>query len=243
MPLPSVILPGYLARGADYRRLEQALNERGIPTVTVPIRKRDWLPTVGGRSMVPILRQIDRTIATVREKYDCDRLNLIGHSAGGWIARIYLGDRPYDIHGDVAGKAAVWQGRKVVSRLVTLGTPHISQERWTKRNLDFVKNSYPGAFYPEIQYICVAGKAVYGQPWQSWLAYNSYRLTCGKGDCWGDGITPVTAAHLDGAINLTLDGVWHSPNSPGQWYGSSEVIDLWVQYLLANSAAAEHDTT
>ncbi|MEC4804244.1 MAG: lipase [Jaaginema sp. PMC 1079.18] len=240
MPLPSVILPGYFARGTEYHLLEKALNERGIPTVTVPIRKRDWIPTLGGRSIVPILRQIERTVAAVRETYHCDRLNLIGHSAGGWIARIYLGDRPYDIHGDVTGKAAVWQGRQGVARLITLGTPHISQERWTKRNLDFVKDSYPGAFYPEIQYICVAGKAVYGQPWQNWLAYNSYRLTCGEGNCWGDGITPIPAAHLDGAINLTLDGVWHSPNSPGRWYGSPEVLGLWVQYLLANSAA-EHD--
>ncbi len=233
MPLPTVILPGYFASATDYRDLEQALNQQGIPTVTVPLRKRDWFPTLGGRSVVPILWQIDRTVKQTLRQYNVSRVNLIGHSAGGWIARIYLGEKPYDIHGDVRGSEGVWNARAWVATLVSLGTPHISQERWTKRNLDFVKDNYPGAFYPDIRYICVAGKAVYGQRrLGSWLAYNSYQLTCGQGNCWGDGITPIAAAHLEGATNLILKGVMHSPKSPGIWYGSPEVKQAWVSYLI-----------
>ena len=233
MPLPTVILPGYFASATDYRDLEQALNQQGVPTVTVPLRKRDWFPTLGGRSVVPILWQIDRTVKQTLRQYNVSRVNLIGHSAGGWIARIYLGEKPYDIHGDVRGSEGVWNARVCVATLVTLGTPHISQERWTKRNLDFVKDNYPGAFYPDIRYICVAGKAVYGQRrLGSWLAYNSYQLTCGQGNCWGDGITPIAAAHLEGATNLILKGVMHSPKSPGIWYGSPEVKQAWVSYLI-----------
>jgi hypothetical protein len=113
-----------------------------------------------------------------------------------------------------------------------LGTPHVSQERWTKRNLDFVKINYPGAFYKDVNYVCVAGKSIYGkQRLGSWLAYSSYQLTCGVGNCWGDGITPVEAAHLDGATNLTLEGVLHSPRRTGIWYGSPTVINSWVPYL------------
>ena len=233
MPLPTVILPGYFASATDYRDLEQALNQQGIPTVTVPLRKRDWFPTFGGRSVVPILWQIDRTVKQTLRQYNVSRVNLIGHSAGGWIARIYLGEKSYDIHGDVRGSEGVWNARAWVATLVTLGTPHISQERWTKRNLDFVKDNYPGAFYPDIRYICVAGKAVYGQRrLGSWLAYNSYQLTCGQGNCWGDGITPIAAAHLEGATNLILKEVMHSPKSPGIWYGSPEVKQAWVSYLI-----------
>ncbi len=233
MPLPTIILQGYFASATDYRDLEQALNQQGIPTVTVPLRKRDWFPTLGGRSVVPILWQIDRTVKQTLRQYNVSRVNLIGHSAGGWIARIYLGEKPYDIHGDVRGSEGVWNARAWVATLVTLGTPHISQERWTKRNLDFVKDNYPGAFYPDIRYICVAGKAVYGQRrLGSWLAYNSYQLTCGQGNCWGDGITPIAAAHLEGATNLILKGVMHSPKSPGIWYGSPEVKQAWVSYLI-----------
>ncbi|MDY7012903.1 MAG: alpha/beta fold hydrolase [Cyanobacteriota bacterium] len=228
MLLPTLILPGFFASASEYRALELSLNQRGIPTSTVPLRKRSWLPTLGGRSMVPILHSLDRSVKQALQQYSTDRVNLIGHSAGGWIARIYLGELPYDIHGD---RGALWNARDRVATLVTLGTPHLSQERWTKRNLDFVKNFYPGAFYPEVKYVCVAGKAIYGSPQTHWFAYNSYKLTCGEGNCWGDGITPVIAAHLDGAENLTLEGVMHSPRGRRRWYGSPEVRETWVRYL------------
>lgn len=232
MPLPTVILPGFFAGAWEYRALEQSLQQLGFPAVTVPLRTRDWFPTVGGRSMVPILRNLDKTVKQMLKDYNTSKINLIGHSAGGWIARIYLGEKPYNIHKDVTESVGLWHAYPYVSTLVTLGTPHVSQERWTKRNLDFVKINYPGAFYPDVKYVCVAGKAIYGErrPGQ-WLAYNSYKLTCGVGNCWGDGITPVEAAHLEEAINLTLEGVLHSPRRVGIWYGSPEVMPTWVQYL------------
>ncbi|MBD2315080.1 lipase [Desertifilum sp. FACHB-1129] len=232
MTLPTVILPGYFAGAVAYRQMAQYLESQGFPTVVVPLRRRDWFPTVGGRSMVPILRYLDRTVKQLMAEHDAPKVNLIGHSAGGWIARIYLGEKPYCIHGDVTEEAGLWDARQKVATLVTLGTPHVSQERWTKRNLDFVKNNYPGAFYPDLRYVCIAGKAIFGQR-RNWFVYSSYRLTCGVGDVWGDGITPVEAAHLEGAENITLDGVWHSPSNPGSWYGSAQIMDRWIAYLKA----------
>ena len=229
MSLPTVILPGFFASAKEYDDFQTNLNQLNIPTVTVPLRKRDWLATVGGRSVVPIIQQLDRTVKNALNKFQVSRVNLIGHSAGGWIARIYLGEFPYDIHGD---RNAIWNGRDRVNTLVTLGTPHVSKERWTKRNLDFVKNNYPGAFYEDVNYVCVAGKAIYGKrQLGSWLAYNSYQLTCGTGNCWGDGITPVVAAHLEGANNITLENVRHSPAASEIWYGSREIIKSWICYL------------
>ena len=84
--------------------------------------------------------------------------------------------------------------------------------------------------------MCAAGKAVFGKRGLgTWLAYQSYELTVGKGETWGDGITPVEAAVLDGE-NLVLEGVWHSPRSPGKWYGSPEVLPGldWVFVLETN---------
>jgi pimeloyl-ACP methyl ester carboxylesterase len=233
MPLPTVILPGFFAAATDYYPLEQYLTQKGFSTVTVPLRKRDWIPTIGGRSMIPILQKVHETIQQTQEKYQVEKVNLIGHSAGGWIARIYLGEKPYTIHGySEESFSNLWNQRQSISTLITLGTPHVSQERWTKRNLDFVKENYPGAFYPDIRYICIAGKAIYGQRKPgTWLAYNSYQLTIGNGNSWGDGITPIEAAHLTGAENLTLEGVWHSPRSPGKWYGSPEIVLTWINYL------------
>lgn len=233
MPLPTVILPGYLAGKTDYCSLEQDLQQIGFPTVTVPLQRRDWLVTIGGRPVTPIVDLLEQTVKQVLQQYQVSQVNLIGHSAGGWISRIYLGEKPYCDR--------VWQAWPHVNTLVTLGTPHRSQERWTRRNLDFVNTTYPGAFYPQLRYVCVAGKAIYGErsrQWAKWFSYKSYELTCGQGECWGDGITPVEAAHLTGAENLVLEGVMHSPKATRNrlkfspvWYGSPEPLKVWSRYL------------
>jgi pimeloyl-ACP methyl ester carboxylesterase len=231
MPLPTVILPGYLAPARDYFTLEKYLIQQGFPTVTVPLTRRDWWVTIGGRPVTPILEILDKTIRRVLHETQSDQVNLIGHSAGGWIARIYLGEKSYCDR--------IWSGRPLVKTLVSLGTPHTSKERWTRRNLEFVNHSYPGTFCPEIEYVCVAGRALYGKPsWRlgQWFTYQSYQLTCGRGDCWGDGVTPIESAHLVGAKNLILDNVQHSPrplqaSTQHLWYGSPEVVSQWIEHL------------
>jgi triacylglycerol esterase/lipase EstA (alpha/beta hydrolase family) len=230
--LPTVILPGYLESADVYLPLQQALTELGTVTTTVPLRKRDWLPTLGGRSMIPILRQLERTVKAALADNHANQINLVGHSAGGWISRIYLGEIPYTIHRDVTEAEGLWNAKSKIASLITLGTPHISGERWTKKNLDFVNDNYPGAMYPTVQYICVAGKSIYGEKkLGQWLAYSSYQQTCGEGNTWGDGITAIAAAHLFGATNIIIDGVKHSPRTSGSWYGSPAIIDRWANYL------------
>ncbi|WP_017327556.1 triacylglycerol lipase [Synechococcus sp. PCC 7336] len=233
MSLPTVILPGFFASAEEYLPLQQALAAEGHPTRTVPLTLRSWLPTLGGRPMTPILEALQATIAATQQEFNAPQVNLIGHSAGGWIARIYLGSEPYCDR--------LWAGLPNVASLITLGTPHLSQERWTRWNLDFVNTTYPGAFHPELKYVCVAGRSTLGRkaPWwqphnwngAEWLAYSSYQLTAGNGNLWGDGITPITAAHLDGATNLTIAGAYHSPRGDRFWYGSPEARRQWLQYL------------
>lgn len=231
MPLPTVILPGYLAGATAYGDMAQQLQDLGFPVAVVPLLRRTWVPTIGGRSMVPILTLLDQTARRLMAETGSDRINLVGHSAGGWISRIYLGEIPYDVHPSDAGKEVLWKAHPRVATLVTLGTPQVSRERWTKRNLDFV-NQYPGAFHSQVRYVCVAGKAVLGKRrLGNWFAYSSYELTCGRGDVWGDGITPLEAAHLEGAENIVLDGVFHSPRPGAVWYGSPQIVETWAKYL------------
>lgn len=120
--LPTVILPGYLESAIAYHQLEQSLQQIGFPTVTVPLRRRDWLPTLGGRPITPILLQLDRTVKQILQQYNTSQINLIGHSAGGWISRIYLGEKPYFGRGVVI-PIGPWQAHTYVATLVTLGTP------------------------------------------------------------------------------------------------------------------------
>jgi len=230
MPRPIVIIPGYFATAREYQPLQTRLQHLGYVVQTVPVGIPDWLVTVGGRPVTPILQLIDQTVQQVRQATDSEQVTLIAHSAGGWIARIYLGSQPY------CGQ--VWGRRDQVAKLITLGTPHRSREPWTKANLGFVNEAYPGAFWDQVEYICLAGKGILGQPfaWQrwnvaEWFAYTSYELTDGVGAVWGDGITPIAAAHLPGATNLTLETVMHSPRGGRIWYGSEGILPLWMDYL------------
>ena len=225
MPLPTIILPGFFESAEAYYDLEKSLQKLGFPTITVPLQRQDWIATLGGRSVTPILQQLDSTVKQMLKQQNASQVNLIGHSAGGWISRIYLGEVAY---GKGKQEPLAWQAHPKIATLITLGTPHSSLERWTRWNLDFVNNNYPGAFYDKVNYVCVAGKTVFGKrQFGNWLAYSSYKLTCGKGNTWGDGITPIEAAHLEGAKNLVIEGVMHSPRSSKAWYGSQESLLNW----------------
>lgn len=35
-------------------------------------------------------------------------------------------------------------------------------------------------------------------------------------------------AHLEGAEQVTLEGVFHSVDKPDEWYGSEGVVDRWL---------------
>lgn len=230
MPLPTVILPGYLASDLPYQEMEKALEAQGFPAVTVPLRRHDWLPTVGGRSVSGIIKVLDATAQEAMSKYNCNSINLVGHSAGGWIARIYIGEQDYNIHSSDLRRIAPRPARSHVKTLLTLGTPHTSQERWTRKNLDFVNQTYPGAFYDDINYVCIAGRAIDGAE-GGWFTFNSYKLTGGDGAVWGDGIVPISVAQLGGARNVTLPDVYHSPRPGRLWYGSEIVVKDWSRWL------------
>ena len=61
------------------------------------------------------------------------------------------------------------------------------------------------------------------------LAFQSYELTTGQGDAWGDGVIPVDAAlALPGAESLALDGVYHGPTTSESWRLDSTNWVLWV---------------
>jgi hypothetical protein len=51
---------------------------------------------------------------------------------------------------------------------------------------------------------------------------------CGETEVEGDFIVPIKTAHLEGALNINLEGAFHSPLGAkvsflGPWYGSEQV--------------------
>ncbi|KAJ0078880.1 hypothetical protein Patl1_23612 [Pistacia atlantica] len=63
-----------------------------------------------------------------------------------------------------------------------------------------------------------------------------YKQVCGQADVWGDGVVPEVSAHLEGALNVSLDGVYHSPVGSDDilrpWYGSPAVVEKWIHHLI-----------
>lgn len=225
---PIVIVPGYGADASEYVGLKESLEYFGWNCFIVPIRWHHWIPTIGGRPVTPILEKLGTTVQQVLKTTHSEKVHLVAHSAAGWICRIWLGSGVYcGTHYDC---------KHWVSSLVCLGTPHRSKQTLTRTNLDYVNNRFPDAFHSHIQYVCVAGTGCNNPRWwkrDEWTAYISYRMTLGTHLCEGDGIIPLPCATLKDAWNIILDGVWHSPRSPGGlWYGHPQVVSQWQHSLL-----------
>lgn len=71
-----------------------------------------------------------------------------------------------------------------------------------------------------------------------------YQQVCGEAAVWGDGVVPNVSSHLDGAINLELVDVFHSPfqsadsaheheneDNTRVWYGSKGIAEKWLSCL------------
>ncbi|XP_062097365.1 uncharacterized protein LOC133803369 isoform X1 [Humulus lupulus] len=166
-----------------------------------------------------------------------ESLSVIGHSAGGWLARVYMQD----------------YGVSHISLLLTLGTPHLPPPKGvidqTRGLLNYVEYHCSKAVYtPHLKYVCIAGRYIEGAPFfgnsmnggkvsfRSRFVGQGYKQVCGKADVWGDGVVPEESAHLEGALNVSLEGVYHSPvgsdDDSRPWYGSPAVLHQWIHHLL-----------
>ncbi|GAB5357287.1 hypothetical protein AAMO2058_000361400 [Amorphochlora amoebiformis] len=247
---PVLILPGFLSGKEAYRDLEANLHKRDIKCEILDISPAEWWPTLAGGSFDFYLIKLNETVTRMRQDLgEGARVQLLGHSAGGWLARLYMGPNRYN--------GRIYNGSDYVSQLVTLGTPHYSQELYPfgrvseKRtgedptllnekamgsSLWFTNANYPGAYHPNVRYISVCGRSVRGREWRlgvptsEAVAHGSYKANCGSGDRWGDGVTDVETALLEGSEHIVLEGCYHNPSE--KWYGSDDFIDEWVKYLL-----------
>ncbi len=225
MSRPVVIIGGWLSSPGDYagmaRTLAAAPYRRTV--YVADIGRGDWLG-LRDPNFSPVLDTLARTVELALRESGAARVELIGHSAGGRVARAYLGHLPYN--------GISYAGHRRVSRLITLGTAHTTYEVWVKEFAGWVNASYPGAFYaPELAYRAVAGRSVAGRRiggLEEMLAFQSYAVSFADGAQIGDGVIPTAACYLAGADNLVLEGARHAPyNAPRTWYGAPEVVPLW----------------
>ena len=61
----------------------------------------------------------------------------------------------------------------------------------------------------------------------------------------GDGVVPLSAAHLPGALQITIANSYHSIQAPGNlWYGGAdEIVDQWYPAVMQSIEDARKDKT
>jgi pimeloyl-ACP methyl ester carboxylesterase len=229
-----IVIGGYNSLWPAYLRMARDLEDlSGLQAVGVPLMPWHWQSATRKGDATGILEKLAATTLWARRRFKTDRFILVGHSAGGLIARLYLSDRPVWGH--------LYPGLDHVTMLVTLGSPHCSASRpgWSQGSstnwflVDTPNRVVPGATYADrVRYWTVAGRWIQGRPsgtrreqraFQMYRGFNGY-----DGGVWGDGIVPVDCAHLSGADTLVLDGVAHSARSGRAWYGGSKpTIRRW----------------
>jgi pimeloyl-ACP methyl ester carboxylesterase len=279
---PIVILPGFGNASRDYTApfgnedasLAAALAGRGFTNVhVVSVERKDWIKvgkmvfttgywTGNLNSTDPgytwYLERVKETVEAAQKSAPSDnqKVILVGHSAGGWLARAFIGQHqfksnPLESDPDAPNEA--------IAALVTLGTPHSPPPARSKVKdmtggaLKWVNDTWPGSFYASsgVKYITVGSRAVKGdrkagRQTLPGYSFGSYRQVLGRGqNVEGDAVVPLKSALLKGARHVILDDVLHSMSKLGtfeeesslKWYGSASVVDQWLEPLLADETS------
>jgi pimeloyl-ACP methyl ester carboxylesterase len=224
-PAPTLILGGFLITPEAYWPMATAIAaQTGQPVQVVPTTRLEWLRTGGRPGWRRLLDRSHDLLLALAAESPVGRVNLVGHSSGGVMLRLLLGDHPF------AGR--VYADRIRVQSLVTLGSPHQAVRGTALRRE--VAALYPGAPYArELAYLAVAGAIESSElrPRVRPLVQRSYRAINNDPASRGDGLVPVSSALLDGAEPLVLEGVGHGGWFAERWYGSPEVLPRWVDRL------------
>jgi len=223
---PIVIIGGFLSYAWAYREMQQELSAwTGRPVSIADIAGHEWLLAVSSLGWARLLAGLDRAVQRAIRSASAGKITLIGHSAGGVLARLYLSPDPFLGHS--------FRGLERVNHLITLGSPHYSQGSWRRggRLSRYVEGRYPGAYFqPEVRYTSFAGKFLRGDHagsrFQRW-AYDRYEEICGQGNTWGDGLVPIQAALLKGSDQVILERISHYSIFGDPWYGSNVAIPKW----------------
>jgi pimeloyl-ACP methyl ester carboxylesterase len=227
MKQATIIIGGYNSIWPAYLKMARDLEDlTGLHTVGVPLMPWDWWYAQRAEDGTNLLAKVQDTVVWAHRRFQAERFILVGHSAGGVLARLYLHDGP------VWGR--VYTRSERVTTLITLGSPHCGNKGagtgWFLT--DEANRLVPGTpRAPQVYYRAVAGRYLQGcqdGDYRKRRAFHSYQFFGEQSDVWGDGVIPVGAARLNGAELLILEGVAHSRKFSRNWYGGSKgIIRHW----------------
>ena len=159
---------------------------------------------------------------------NCTKFDLIGHSSGGIILRLFLSDKEFN------GK--IYNGKSITSNLITLGSPH--QAKRATRLRKYVEIEYPGNFFKEVNYVSVGGKLNLNSDNASLisklLARGSYKSISGINNSEGDGLVPLSSSILKGSQEIIINETSHGKIFGTEWYGSPSKVKEWWNLINWN---------
>lgn len=237
---PIVIVGGFASSWRDYKSGAEALSRvSGRRVFITNIHRWTWtLASITSYTLA--LELTHRAVQHAMRETGADKVMLVGHSAGGVISRAYLADHLDGLETRRGFKRLLkaYAGHQHVTRLITLGSPlrGVPDQVKVHRGLQhilWVDQTYPGEYYPHVQYLNVTGRAFLGNKDGTTgekIAHRYYSFLSGNGEQWGDGVVPCALSHIDGVGTLEIEGMGHSPN--GWWYFYDEAaIRLWWHYF------------
>jgi len=162
-------------------------NPGGIYQVGGSARVDDYPTNVHPQGQFPLPSSLSSSLSSNSTATGKKKIALIGHSAGGWIARIYLSNVTY------GGK--VYRGQEHVHSLVTLGTPHGPAPGFAFEGIQWIDRiEKQQQVSRRVRQLAVGGTGFMGGEWGG-LTKGAYAFCCLNGTDGthydGDGVTPI----------------------------------------------------
>ena len=189
------------------------------------ITKIDWLKTNTVKGWGNILNKVDNCVRNVIKETNAKKIDLIGHSSGGVMLRLYLSKDLFN------GKK--YGGSDFTSNLITLGSPHQAKRATPLRKL--VDEKFPENFFKNVNYVSIGGELEVKSSDSSLItklfAKNSYKSISGEQTSIGDGLVPLSASLLNGSQKIILPKTSHSKIFGETWYGTNDRINEWYKQI------------
>ena len=222
---PIIILGGFLITSEAYKIAKNTIeNISDRKVYVVEVTRGDWLKSNSAEGWINILNKVKNNVEFALKESSAKQIDLIGHSSGGIMLRLYLSSEPF--------KDIIYNGKSTTQNLITLGSPHQAIRATSLRR--FVDEKYPGNFFKNINYISIGGAVNINSKQTSILtkliARNSYRSISGDESEIGDGLVPLSSSLLKNSQQIILPKTVHGRIFGKDWYGSpSKVAEWWHQ--------------
>ena len=190
----------------------------------VDVKKTDWFKSNSKEGWTYILNKVKKTAVLALKETKAKKIDLIGHSSGGVMLRLFLSDKQFINE--------IYNGQSISKNLITLGSPHQAIKATALRK--FVDEKYPGNFYKNINYVSVGGEVEINSKQTSLvtklIARGSYKSISGEKNDRGDGLVPLSSSLLKGSQQIIIPQTVHGGFFGNNWYCTpSKVKEWWTQ--------------